>query len=123
MIETTFTYTQLNLDTNRRCKRADVSVPLKDLSEKHGFDLIVDGVVKFEAKEKRVTLKSGKVLDDFDYIVVAIGQDKIQMKGMENTLSICGKPEEADELHSRLMKLVDRGSGKDCSRFWWKSKR
>jgi len=91
--------------------RADVSVPLKDLSEKHGFDLIVDGVVKFEAKEKRVTLKSGKVLDDFDYIVVAIGQDKIQMKGMENTLSICGKPEEADELHSRLMKLVDRGSG------------
>ncbi len=34
------------------------------------------------------------------------------MKGMENTLSICGKPEEADELHSRLMKLVDRGSGK-----------
>ncbi len=92
--------------------RADVSVPLKDLSEKHGFDLIVDGVVKFEAKEKRVTLKSGKVLDDFDYIVVAIGQDKIQMKGMENTLSICGKPEEADELHSRLMKLVDRGSGK-----------
>jgi len=48
--------------------RADVSVPLKDLSEKHGFDLIVDGVVKFEAKEKRVTLKSGKVLDDFDSI-------------------------------------------------------
>ncbi len=71
------------------------------------------GFVKIlEAKEKRVTLKSGKILDDFNYIVVAIGQDKIQMNGMENTLSICGKPEEADELHSRLMKLVDRGSGK-----------
>jgi len=74
-------------------------------------------------KEKRVTLKSGKSLDDLDKIVVAIGQDKIQMKGMENTLSICGKPEEADELHSRLMKLVDRGSGKIASRFWWESKK
>ncbi len=58
--------------------------PLEQLAKKHGFDLIVDEVTKFEAKDKRVTLKSGRVLDDFDYIVVAIGQDKIQLKGMEN---------------------------------------
>jgi len=92
--------------------RADVSIPLEKLAKKHGFNLIVDKVVKFDAKDKKVTLNSGKVLDDYDYIVVAVGQDKIQIKGMENTLSICGKPEEADELQRRLIELIQKGSGK-----------
>ena len=91
---------------------SDVSIPLEQLAKKHGFNLIVDAVTSFEAKDKRVTLASGRVIDDFDYIVLAIGQDKIKLKGMENSLSICGKPEEAVELHKRLEELVKRGSGK-----------
>jgi sulfide:quinone oxidoreductase len=91
----------------------DVSVPLADLAFKHGFELIVDGVTKFEAKDKRVTLQSGRVLDEYEYIVVALGQDKIQLKGMdEHTLSICGKPNEAVELHERFAKLIEQGHGK-----------
>ena len=90
----------------------DVSIPLEQLAKKHGFNLVVDAVTKFEAKDKRVTLDSGKVIDDFEYIVVAIGQDKIKLKGMENSLSICGKPEEAVELNRRLDELVKKGSGK-----------
>ncbi len=90
----------------------DVSMPLEKLAKKHGFNLIVDAVTKFEAKDKRVTLASGKVIEDFNYIVVAIGQDKIKFKGIENTLSICGKPEEAVELNRRLEELVQKGSGK-----------
>ena len=93
-------------------KRSDISVPLADLAKKHGFDLVVDAVTSFEAKDKRVTLASGKVLDEFEYIVVAMGQDKIQLKGMENTLSICGKPQEAEELKVRLDALMEKGSGK-----------
>jgi len=89
-----------------------ISVPLAQLAKKHGFDVVVDAVTKLEAKEKRVTLQSGKVLDDYDYIVVALGQDKIQHKGIENTLSICGKPEEALELKERLDKLIEKGSGR-----------
>jgi sulfide:quinone oxidoreductase len=92
--------------------KADISVPLADLAKKHGFEVIVDPVTSFEAKEKKVTLTSEKVLDDFEYIVVAMGQDKIQHKGMENTLSICGKPEEAEEMKVRLDALVAKGSGK-----------
>ncbi len=92
--------------------KEDVSVPLEQLSKKHGFNLIVDAVTVFEAKDKRVTLKSGKVIDDFEYIVVAMGQDKIKAKGIENTLSICGKPEEAVELNRRLDALIEKGSGK-----------
>ena len=90
----------------------DVSIPLEQLAKRHGFNLVVDAVTKFEAKDKRVTLDSGKVIDDFEYIVVAIGQDKIKLKGMENSLSICGKPEEAVELNRRLDELVKKGSGK-----------
>ncbi|WP_294956200.1 FAD-dependent oxidoreductase [Sulfurovum sp.] len=92
--------------------REDVSVPLDQLAFAHGFKLIVDPVTSFEAKEKKVILESGRVLDDYEYIVVALGQDKIQMKGMEHTLSICGKPEEATALYERLEALVLKDSGK-----------
>ena len=90
----------------------DVSVPLDQLAFAHGYELIVDPVVAFDAANKRTTLASGRVLDDFDYVVVALGQEKIHHKGMEHTLSICGKPEEAVILHERLQALVAKGSGK-----------
>ena len=92
--------------------REDVSVPLDQLAFSHGFQLIVDPVVSFEAKEKKVILKSGRVLDDFTYIVVALGQEKMKHKGLEHTLSICGKPEEATSLYEKLDALVEKGSGK-----------
>ena len=88
-----------------------ISVPLAQLGKNHGFEIVVDAVISLEAKNKKVTLASGRVLDDYDYIVVALGQDKIQLKGIENTLSICGKPEEAVELKKRLDVLMEKGSG------------
>ena len=88
-----------------------ISVPLAQLGKNHGFEIVVDAVTSLEAKNKKVTLASGRILDDYDYIVVALGQDKIQLKGIENTLSICGKPEEAVELKKRLDVLMEKGSG------------
>ena len=92
--------------------KEDVSVPLDRLAFAHGFELIVDPVTAFDPKKKRVSLASGRMLEGYDYIVVALGQDKISHKGMEHTLSICGKPEEAVALHERLEALVAKGSGK-----------
>ena len=92
--------------------REDVSVPLDQLAMKHGFQLIVDPVKKFEAAEKRVILESGRILDDYPYIVVALGQDKMKHKGMEHTLSICGKPEEATALYEKLDALLLKKEGK-----------
>jgi len=92
--------------------RDDVSIPLEDLAFKHGFDLIIDSVVKVEAKEKKVTLQSGKILDGFDKLIVALGQGKMKLEGIENTLSICGKPEEADGLYLKLQELIAKGGGK-----------
>ena len=90
----------------------DVSIPLADLAATHGFELIVDPVTKFDAAAKKVTLASGMVLEGYDYIVVAMGQDKIAVEGMEHTLSICGKPEEAVALHEKLEALVAKGEGR-----------
>jgi len=92
--------------------KEDVSVPLDALAMKHGFKLIVDPVSQFDAKAKKVTLESGRILDGFDYIVAALGQDKLQHKGMEHTLSICGKPEEATALYEKLDALISKGNGK-----------
>jgi len=102
--------------------KEDVSVPLDELAFAHGFQLIVDPVTKIEPKEKKVSLKSGRILEEYDYIVVALGQDKIQHKGGEHTLSICGKPEEATELYKRLDALVAKGSGKIAMGFGGNSK-
>ncbi len=92
--------------------RKDISIPLEDIAAKHGFDLIIDSVIKVDAKEKKVTLQSGKVLDGFDKLVIALGQGKMKLEGIENTLSICGKPEEADELYLKLQELIVKGGGK-----------
>jgi len=92
--------------------REDVSVPLDKLAMKHGFQLIIDPVSQFDAKAKKVILASGRVLEGYDYIVAALGQDKIQHKGMEHTLSICGKPEEATALYEKLDALILKDNGK-----------
>lgn len=92
--------------------KEDISVPLDKLAMKHGFQLIVDRVTHLDAAQKRVTLQSGRVLDDYTYIVAALGQDKIQHNGMEHTLSICGKPEEATALYEKLDALILKDNGK-----------
>ncbi len=89
-----------------------VSVPLDQLARAHGFKVIVDPVTKFDAVARKVDLASGRVLEGYEYIVVALGQDKIKHKGGEHTLSICGKPQEATELYNRLEALIARRSGR-----------
>ncbi|MCO4845609.1 MAG: FAD-dependent oxidoreductase [Sulfurovum sp.] len=95
-----------------KATREDVSVPLDKLAMKHGFQLIIDPVIQVEAEDKKVTLESGRILEGYTYIVVALGQDKMQLKGMEHALSICGKPEEATALYERLDILIEKNEGK-----------
>ncbi len=92
--------------------REDVSVPLDKLAFAHGFKLIIESVTLIEAKNRKVTLESGRILDNYDYIVIALGQGKIKHEGIEHTLSICGKPEEATALYKQLDDLVLSGKGK-----------
>ncbi len=90
----------------------DVSVGLDALARAHDFEVIVDPVVAFDGHTKRTELASGRVLEGYDYVVLALGQDKIKHKGIEHTLSICGKPEEAVALHDKLEALIAKGEGR-----------
>jgi sulfide:quinone oxidoreductase len=90
----------------------DVCIDLKELQEAHGFHLLVDGVSKIDAKENKITLESSKVIDDYDYLILAMGAAKMKHKGLENTLSICGAPEQSLAIKDQIDALIAKGSGK-----------
>ena len=88
----------------------DIAVPLKDLSEAHGFELIIDEVEAIYSKKKRVVCKNGEYSSE--YLVIAIGSGKIQHEGSENFLSICGDPKESLAIKEKIDTLIAKGSGK-----------
>ena len=90
----------------------DMCVDLKELQVAHGFTLLIDAVSKISKEENSITLSSGKTIKDYDYLVIAMGASKMKHKGLENTLSICGKPEASLEIRDALDALVAKGSGK-----------
>jgi sulfide:quinone oxidoreductase len=90
----------------------DVCVDLKELRKAHGFNLIIDSVKKISKAENFVELASGKVLNDYDYLILAMGASKMKHKGIENTLSICGVPEQSLEIRDALDALIAKGGGK-----------
>jgi len=90
----------------------DVCVDLKELQAAHGFELIVDAVSEISKAENFVKLASGKILNDYDYLIIAMGASKMKPKGVEHTLSICGAPEQSLQIRDALDALVAKGSGK-----------
>ncbi len=95
----------------------DVCVDMNALKDAHGFDLIIDSVEAVSAKDNSVTLKSGKTITEYDYLVVAMGASKMKHQGLENTLSICGAPEQSILLRDKLEEIVNKGSGNICFGF------
>jgi len=96
----------------RESEFKDVCVDLTRLQGAHDFNLIIDDVTDINSKENRVSLKSGTVLEDYDYLIIAMGAAKMKHKGLENTLSICGAPEQSLKIRDALDVLVERGHGK-----------
>ena len=95
----------------------DICIDLNELKEAHGFELIIDSVSEINAKDSLITLQSGKVLKDYDYLILAMGSSKMNHKGIENTLSICGKPEVSLEIREKIDSLIEIGSGEMCFGF------
>ena len=94
------------------CEFKDVCVDLKELQKAHKFNLIIDSVASISKEKNRVELQSGQVLDDYDYLIIAMGASKMKHKGIENTLSICGAPEQSLDIRYQIDKLVALGHGK-----------
>jgi sulfide:quinone oxidoreductase len=90
----------------------DVCLDLKELQAAHGFKLIIDKVTSISKADNRVSLASGDILDDYDYLIVAIGASKMKPRGVEHTKSICGEPQQSLEIRDALDRLIEKGSGK-----------
>ena len=71
---------------------------------------MIDKVTAIKAEKNQVVLER-QVLS-YDYLIVAFGGSKMQPKGVENTTTICGTPDQTLELRSRIDELIARGSGK-----------
>jgi sulfide:quinone oxidoreductase len=88
----------------------DVKVPLAKIQKKYPFNFILDKVTEIRAAGNKVVCENNSLT--YDYLVVAFGAEKLQHKGMNHTLSICGKPEMALEIRDKLDRLIQKGSGR-----------
>jgi len=95
----------------------DVCVDMGELSKAHGFKLVIDTVENISAKRGEVKLKSGVIYNDYKHLVIAMGASKMKHKGLENTLSICGVPEQSKLLKIKVDEMIAKGSGKICFGF------
>ena len=94
----------------RKIQPEDVKISLKELSQIHKFELILDEVKQIEAKSKKVVLNTKELT--YDYLVVAMGAGKTKPKGDENFLSICSAPEEAIGIRTQIDELLKKKKGK-----------
>jgi sulfide:quinone oxidoreductase len=88
----------------------EVKIPVASIQKQYPFNFIVDRVTEIHATENKVVCQNQTLT--YDYLVVAFGAEKMQHKGIANTLSICAKPEMALEIRNRIDELVQKGSGK-----------
>lgn len=91
---------------------SDVCIDLKELQKAHNFKLIIGSISEINKKNNYVKLSNSQMLNNYDYLIVAMGASKMKHKGLENTLSICGVPEQSLELRDALDKIVEQGSAK-----------
>jgi sulfide:quinone oxidoreductase len=87
----------------------DTQLKLSDLAKVHGFKVIIDQITQIEAHKNTVQGASQTYV--FEYLFIALGMGKVQVKGLEHTHSICGKPEESVVIKDLLENLITKGEG------------
>jgi sulfide:quinone oxidoreductase len=85
-------------------------VPLEDIRRAHGFTVVIDRVAEIRTAQKIVRTEHREL--SYDYLIIAIGAEKLIPPGHENTVSICGKPEMSLQIRDRLDELVATGKGR-----------
>ncbi len=85
-------------------------VPLAAVSRVHRFDVVTSTVTSIDAEENTVT--TADTILAYDYLVIALGAEKVGHRGLEHTLSICGAPDAALAIRDRIDQLVAQGHGR-----------
>ncbi len=91
-------------------KFEDVKIPLAKIQKKYNFNVIIDKVTQIKSNEKKVICQNSIL--DYDYLVIAMGAEKLMHKGIQNTTTICGKPEQILDMQHSLDQLIAQGKGK-----------
>lgn len=90
-----------------RSTSKDVSMDLKKLAKFHGFKLVIDEFIGLDEGKNTVFFKNGEI--KYDYLVIATGAWKVKHPGIENTLSICGHPEQAELIREKFDIVAAKG--------------
>ena len=90
-----------------RFKFEKASLKLDKLAKRHGFELIIDEFTGLNEEYNRAYFKNREL--SYDYLVIATGAWKVKHPGIENTLSICGHPEQAVSLKNRFDEVTEKG--------------
>ena len=93
----------------RQTEFDQVKVPLAAIQKRYPFEVVIEKVKEIHTAKKSVVCENRTL--QYDYLVVAFGADKMKHKGIENTLSICGKPETSLAIRDALDQLIEKGSG------------
>lgn len=80
---------------------------LEALALKHGFSFIADAFTGLDTLSNKLYLKKGEIT--YDYLILATGAEKMKHAGIENTLSICGEPEQSIKIKDRFDTIVESG--------------
>jgi len=88
----------------------DICMDLNNLAQIHGFEPIIDEITQINSANRQVSSLTQTY--EYDELIVAMGSGKMKHKGIENTRSICGKPEDSIKIKERIDQIIQKGSGK-----------
>jgi sulfide:quinone oxidoreductase len=87
-----------------------VTLDLADAARRHGFTFLEGSVESISAARRSVVVNGTERVAD--HLVVAMGGDRLRPKGIEQTFTLGGAPENVSRLHVALEALLARGSGR-----------
>lgn len=91
-------------------------LPLSELAVAHRFEYIVDEVANIRASNNTFMLKDrGEI--SYEYLIVAVGGERLQYDGIENTYSISSRPDDSIRIKDKVEELIKIGGGKIAAGF------
>lgn len=87
-----------------------VKLDLGDAARRHGFTFVEGAVESVSAARRSATVNGVELAAD--HLVVAMGGDRLKPKGIEQTFTLGGAPENVLRLHEALDALLAKGSGR-----------
>lgn len=87
----------------------DAKLDLNKLASIHKFKFRIGNIEHIDHYANYVTISGEPV--HYDYLIIALGMDKMKTAGGQNTTTICGLPNETLILKEKLDRLVEKESG------------